>query len=159
MAEVDAGRRALLRGGRAESLPFPPWAVADFAERCERCDACIPVCETGILVRGDGGFPRVDFRRGECTFCGACADACEHGAFLSTDEIPWTLRVTLAGPCLAEGGITCRSCEDACESRAIRFRLQVGGRAALQIDPAACNGCGACIPACPAGVLHMEASS
>ncbi|RMG38842.1 MAG: ferredoxin-type protein NapF [Gammaproteobacteria bacterium] len=156
MGQVDFSRRALLRGGRDAGLPFPPWALNDFTDRCERCDACIAACETDILMRGDGGFPRVDFRRGECTFCGACAAVCEHGAFSATEGSPWSLRVALAGTCLAEQGVSCRSCEDVCEPRALCFRLQVGGRAALQMDIDRCNGCGACISVCPPGVLHME---
>lgn len=156
MGQPDFDRRALLRGGRREGLPFPPWALAEFTRRCTRCDACVAACEERILVRGDGGFPRVDFQRGECTFCGACAAACEVGAFSATDRSPWSLRVTLAGDCLAEQGISCRSCEDVCGPRALRFRLQRGGRADLEIDIDRCNGCGACISACPVGVLRME---
>lgn len=156
MVQVDSSRRALLRGGRDAGLPFPPWALADFTEHCNRCDACLAVCETGILVRGDGGFPRVDFREGECTFCGACAAACEQEAFSDTEQSPWSLRVARAGTCLAEQGVSCRSCEDVCEPRALRFRLQVGGRASLELAVEHCNGCGACVSACPAHVLRME---
>lgn len=156
MAQVDTSRRALLRGGRYAGLPFPPWALEDFIQRCSRCDTCLPVCETGILVRGDGGFPRVDFQRGECSFCGACAAACEQGAFSDTEQPPWSLRVALAGTCLAEQGVSCRSCEDVCEPRALRFRLQVGGCASLEVAAEHCSGCGACVSACPAHVLRME---
>jgi ferredoxin-type protein NapF len=78
MTTINVSRRAFLRGRgeRALRAPRMPWTVADFVAVCERCDDCIPVCETGVLTRGDGGFPTVDFTRGGCTFCGACVGVC-----------------------------------------------------------------------------------
>ena len=77
-------RASLLRGRLRGGPPplRPPWALAEpaFLEACTRCDACRAACPEGILVRGSGGFPLVDFQRGECTFCGRCAAACEDGA-------------------------------------------------------------------------------
>jgi len=48
----------------------------EIVDRCTRCGACAAACPETIITAGDGGFPAVDFHRGECTFCGACADAC-----------------------------------------------------------------------------------
>ncbi len=156
MSVVDLERRRLLRGERT-TQSLPPWAAVDFTERCTRCDACIDACETGVLVRGDGGFPRIDFSRAGCVFCAACVEACREGAFdLPLSCAPWSLRPRLAEGCLAVRGVVCRACEDVCEAAAIRFRLQLGGRALPDIDTGACTGCGACVAACPVDVLTME---
>lgn len=67
---------------------------------------------------------------------------------------PWT--ATITDTCLSLGGISCRACEDACEPRAIRFRLMTGGRAAPTLDPEQCTGCGECAFTCPTGAVSFE---
>jgi len=57
--------------------------------------------------------------------------------------------------CLAFRCVFCRSCVDACEPAAIVFRPQVGGPANPLIDPARCNGCGACRESCPAEAIEL----
>ena len=83
MAIENPSRRQLLRGQFLQSLHSenakiqginairPPWSVneADFTDKCTRCGDCILVCETQIIVKGDGGFPEIQFDKGECTFC------------------------------------------------------------------------------------------
>src|SRR5574338_593991 len=67
-------------------------AEADFTARCSRCGDCLSACPTGILRKGEGGFPVVDFSRGECTFCGDCVNACMPGALHRLDgQAPWSL--------------------------------------------------------------------
>lgn len=165
MNAIDPARRAFLRGAlrpRPAGIA-PPWAGAGFVDRCLRCDDCIGACAGGILVRGDGGFPRVDFDRGGCTFCGDCVTACRHGA-LARDvgdgggdgDRPWHTVAAVGSDCLAMQGVTCRSCGDACDTGAIRFRLQPGGRARPQVDNSLCNGCGSCIATCPVRAIRIE---
>jgi ferredoxin-type protein NapF len=163
---IDPARRAFLRGAlrpRPSGIT-PPWAGADFSDRCVRCDDCVRACSADILVRGDGGFPRVDFDRGGCTFCGACVTACRHDALVREDagdvvgdaEPPWHTTVAVGSGCLSMRGVTCRSCGDACETGAIRFRLQPGGRALAVVDDSLCNGCGSCIATCPVRAIQIE---
>lgn len=156
MPSFDPARRALLRGRvqhRSDALR-PPWAVASFIDDCTRCDACIAACTVSILVRGDGGFPEVDFRRGGCILCGDCTTACDSTALSA--QRPWSHVAAVGAGCLSARGIVCRSCGDACEARALSFRLWAGGRALLLIDTSICNGCGACVAVCPENAIRME---
>jgi ferredoxin-type protein NapF len=158
MTTINAARRAFLRGRVREDVidHHMPWAVAEFVSACRRCDECIKVCEESVLVRGDGGYPTVDFDRGACTFCGACVQACQYDALDPETVQPWRLKASIGDGCLSAQGITCRSCGDACESRAIRFRLEVGGRAIPSLDTSLCNGCGSCIATCPTHVIQIQ---
>ena len=157
---ASISRARFLRGdfsGRRQPIR-PPWAIPEdrFVARCTRCDACLLACSPGVIVRGSGGFPQVDFSRGECTFCGRCADACGEGAFAPRAQTaPWHWVARIGEGCLAVRRVVCRSCGDACEARAIRFRLEAGGAGWPVMDGAACSGCGACVSVCPAGAIDM----
>ena len=156
---VNIGRRNLLRGRISALREEPirlPWAVEAFAEVCTRCLDCALACEGRIIVPGDGGFPSVDFSRGECIFCGDCVSACKSKALSMDVDPPWTLKASVDNRCLSAKGITCRSCGDVCDTRAIRFQLQLGGRAELSIDQDSCNGCGACVPVCPVKAMTVS---
>ncbi len=133
-----------------------PWTVAAFFDLCRRCDDCVRTCEESVVVRGDGGFPTVDFQRGGCTFCGACARACGHGALDRQGRPAWHLGVEIGEHCLSARGITCRACGDACGGRAIRFQLQTGGRAIPLVNDSLCSGCGSCIATCPIQVIQIK---
>ena len=156
-------RRGFLRGGM-RSVPAavrPPWARGElaFLAACSRCDACIRACPTGILLRSDGGFPAVDFSRGECTFCGECAAGCEPQALLRAPDglSPWALKASIGQSCLAEAGVECRVCGENCPESAIRFRPRLGGVALPQLDASACTGCGACFAPCPTRAIALNA--
>lgn len=158
MTTINTARRAFFRGraGQQAVKHHMPWAVAAFTDVCQRCDDCIKACGESVLVAGDGGFPTVDFARGGCTFCGACVDACRHDALDRRLPQPWALRAKVLEGCLSAQGITCRACGDACDARAIRFRLAVGGRAIPEFDTSLCNGCGSCIAMCPTHVIQIQ---
>jgi len=151
-------------------IPFrPPWAVSEplFQETCTTCDACIKVCGEGVLRRGGGGYPEVNFQAAECTFCGECVNVCTPQALLKTEQnadAPWDLKARIAATCLSQNAITCRVCGDRCDARAIRFQLAVGGVADPIIDLSSCTGCGACVEPCPVDAVeiyhnHMEEQS
>lgn len=162
LPSVLPNRRSFLRGRSRAAAPVlrPPWALGEsaFTAACSRCDACIEVCPTTILVRGDGGFPGVDFSRGECTFCGDCVTRCEPHALVRTTELaaPWALRVRIGETCLAEAGVECRICGENCPTGAIRFRPRLGSVAQPQLDTAACTGCGACFAPCPTRAIVFQ---
>lgn len=154
-------RKALLRGqfrSDDQSVLRPPWSIgADlFTETCDASGKCREACPEGILMAGTGGFPEVDFERGECTFCEDCVKACPSGALSlyeaegdTEKRAPWAIRAEIKNDCMSLAGITCRVCGDQCETRAITFKLAVGGVALPVIDMSLCTGCGACFGPCP----------
>lgn len=154
---TDLRRRQLLRGeiGGGTIVLRPPWArpEPDFIELCTRCDSCISACEEEILFRGSGGYPEISFKEAGCTFCGDCLKACEQKQALSAPypapSLAWDWKARIQSGCLSIQGIVCRACGDACETHAIAFKLQTGGRAEPILDHERCNGCGECLAVCP----------
>ena len=68
----NPARRAFLRGrpGRKSIHVQLPWlATLSFVDDCTRCGECLAACPEKIIVRSTGGFPSIDFAKGECTFC------------------------------------------------------------------------------------------
>ncbi|QIM69399.1 ferredoxin-type protein NapF [Basfia succiniciproducens] len=173
MMDRELPRRQFLRGGFLKSLQSetvkqqgflgvrPPWTVAEaqFVADCTRCGDCIAVCETQILVKGVGDFPEVRFSRGECTFCMKCVEVCRQPVFRPTEEAAWQHKVEIQTGCLANNQVECRSCEDNCERRAIRFKREIGSVAKPQIDLELCNGCGACLSVCPVLAIKVLMTS
>ena len=138
-----SSRRELFRrlGGHPPTRR-PPWTAADFAEGCTGCAACVEACPEGVLKLGAGRLVELDLSSAGCTLCGECASRCEAGLFDGArPAFPWI--ATIGEACLALAGIHCRSCQDACEPAAIRFRPAPGGVALAELDSQRCNGCGA----------------
>jgi ferredoxin-type protein NapF len=156
MSATNLQRRWLLRGGSATAQPIrPPWARKGFTDLCVRCDRCATACPERIVVRGDGGFPELDFGRGECTFCGACAGACPEPVFDRGQAVPWQARAIIADTCLTARDVVCRSCRDACPAGAVAFDLALGRVARARIEADRCTGCGACVAPCPVGAIRI----
>ncbi|OOF57708.1 ferredoxin-type protein NapF [Rodentibacter myodis] len=170
MTVENLPRRQFLRGKFLASLHTkkeqiqgfegirPPWSVAnnEFIAQCTRCGDCVDICETQILVKGEGGFPEVRFDKGECTFCGKCVEICQQPIFRSLTGLPWEHKIEIGASCLAQRHIECRACQDNCPQNAIRFRLQMGGVAQPIVDLESCNGCGACVKTCPVDVIKIS---
>ena len=55
----------------------------------------------------------------------------------------------LQSDCLSMQGLHCRACAEACRAGAIRLRSFAGGYARPEVDLSGCDGCGACLAACP----------
>ena len=155
---TQASRRDFLRAGflRPEIMrPYGALEAASFEKLCDGCGDCVEACPEGIIVRGEDGKPRLDLSTGECTFCEKCIEACPTGALSPDGRESWNWVAKVSEGCLSIRGITCRTCEDFCDERAIRFRLATAGRSRPQIDLAACTGCGACSSACPEGAISF----
>ena len=161
--EIDLARRGLFRGRlRVAEPPVQlPWSVAwpQFSTGCTRCGDCLTACPEQILVNGEGGFPTVDFQRGECTFCGDCVAACKEPLFRPASETPWQYKASIAANCLANGQVYCQRCQDSCEPRAIRFIPTLGRVPTPVIELDSCNGCGACVQDCPVGSIKVDGSA
>lgn len=157
MGGINLSRRALLFG-RPRSVPtspLPPWARAkSFFDECTRCGECAKACPEGVIAKGDGGFPRMDFTLAGCTFCGACAESCPEAVFQSRECSPWNIRAVIEPNCLARRGIHCQSCADACPDMALRFRPALGTCPQPFVTDA-CTGCGACVSACPGTAIRV----
>lgn len=153
-------RRQFLRGNFRSQPPalLPPWSGArdGFLKQCTRCNACLSGCPTGILVAGDGGYPEVDFLRGECTFCGACVSACAPRALRARRAPPWHLMPMVYETCLAWKGIDCRRCGEVCATGALRIFSGMAGATLPVIDASLCNGCGACVTPCPVTAIRLS---
>lgn len=156
----NISRVQFLRGDiSSRAFPVrPPWSRDEltFTDICSRCGDCIKACETQILYAGQGGFPEVDFKKGECTFCEACVKNCKEDVFISTRQPAWNLKVSIEENCLAKQGVICMVCGEQCETRAIRFIPQVGQVPQPQMSLAACNGCGACYQPCPTQAIKLN---
>ncbi len=153
-------RSDLLRGCLRDTPPVlrPPWAAPEeaFAAGCDRCCHCAAACPEGIIVAGAGGLPEVDFQRGPCSFCKECIQVCAIGVLADTGQAPWSTAAKIAFSCLSVQGVICRLCEELCAPAAIRFRPALGGYALPEVDAEACNGCGACVGACPVGAVEIS---
>lgn len=147
-------KRAFLKGRFDQPDHIrPPGAVGGFVDACTQCGDCATACPSEIIYRDADGFPVINLLAGECLLCSGCADACEAGAILPA--VSWDIRATVADSCLSMNAVTCRTCEDQCDARAIRFQLQSGGRSTPLIDPETCTGCGACAAPCPVGAIQF----
>jgi len=135
-----------------------PWVHSEtsLTSDCTRCGKCASVCETNIIIKGDGGFPTVDFSRGECTFCYQCAEVCPEPIFLPRSVSPWQAKATINESCLAKKNVECRSCGELCDTVAIQFKLQLNQVAQPVINLDECNGCGACVAVCPTDSIQVS---
>ncbi|MFV0449210.1 MAG: ferredoxin-type protein NapF [Vibrio sp.] len=156
---VDLARRRLfLRKTVEDSAIIMPWvkSAGTFTDECTRCGKCVSVCETSVIINGDGGFPTVDFSRGECTFCYQCADVCPEPIFLPQSSSPWQIKADIKKNCLAYQNVECRSCGEICDTMAIQFKLQLNRVAQPVINIDDCSGCGACVSVCPTASIHVS---
>ncbi|MCS7304869.1 MAG: 4Fe-4S dicluster domain-containing protein [Thermoguttaceae bacterium] len=161
---VWAGWLRRLRSGPAKVLR-PPGAAPEqvFTGLCIRCGNCLRACPSRILLpdsaqHGLAGFlaPVLHLDKDYCREnCNRCTLACPSGALqsISLAEKP-KVRIGLAkvdmGRCMLGEARECFICRDRCPYQAIRTQFSpITYMVEVQIDPARCNGCGACQVACP----------
>ncbi len=156
-------RRAFLSARmlrRKSDVIRPPGAIEDrFDDLCSACGDCAQACPEEIIAFGQDGYPFVQLQTSPCTFCGECARSCATGALEVDHMDAWPWRARVENTCLSLNGVSCRVCHDSCDHDAIRFKLQLGGRAQPVLDRDACAGCGACAASCPAGAIALERQS
>jgi len=157
---VDLSRRNFIRAKKA-STPGGirlPW-VADealFTRGCTQCGDCLEACEENIIIKGDGGFPEINFSAGECTFCQQCVKACSEPLFMPLETTPWQLNIEIEANCLAKNQVHCQICQDSCEPEAITFTYLHGSMPQPEIAKVDCNGCGACVAVCPESAITLS---
>ena len=155
----NPSRRRLFRGKVAQENQLRlPWVISEevFTANCIQCEDCLKACETNIIVKDSQGFPKVDFSKGECTFCDACVDSCEKPLFVEErDTLPWPAILNISNKCLATNNIYCQSCQDVCETRAIKFHLHTSGVPKPTLNLEDCTSCGACISTCPQDAIKF----
>lgn len=154
---ANYSRRQLLRGKHIAIRP--PWAQEEevFINTCSRCNACITHCPEKIIIKGQGGFPEVNFTLGECTFCESCLENCPTTALIKQqeDSQPWSLTLEVTAECLPKHGVVCITCREFCEQQVFTFPPQQGGVTTPQITAENCTGCGACISVCPTQAIKL----
>ena len=154
---------------RSDNAPLrPPGAIREdrFTGLCLRCGNCIRACPSRIIHPDSGqsgvfGFlsPVIRYRTDYCKQeCNACTTVCPSGALqrlsleLKNKHIIGKASVDTS---LCLWGVSeCHTCLPSCPYGAIKIRVNEGTFESFPgVDPAKCNGCGACEAVCPTGDL------
>ncbi|HOX07313.1 MAG TPA: RnfABCDGE type electron transport complex subunit B [Planctomycetota bacterium] len=139
---ADCRAAALVHGG-AKACRFG----------CLGLGTCATVCPYGAIVMGADGLPHVVEEL--CTACGKCVTACPRELFRIAGE-KQTVRVACTSHDPGKetnrvckvGCIACRRCEKSCKFEAIKVTDNLA-----VIDYSKCKLCGACVKACPRGII------
>jgi len=162
---TNTSRRQFLRGHfkKNEFVIRPPWAVPEeqFIAECTRCDECITICPEKVIQKGQGGFPEIVFDRSGCEFCEECLEVCKPKVLNKTEEDaqPWFIKAEINSKCITYHGTICRTCGEACDDGAIRFKLEPGKVAEPLLSTDKCTGCGFCIAMCPVDAVVISVPS
>jgi len=120
---------------------------------CLGLGSCVEACPFDALVMGADGIPHVIEEL--CTGCGKCVTACPRDLFTLRGEKQNVVVVCashdpgkIVNRACKVGCIGCRKCEKTCKFDAIHV---VDGLATIDYDK--CKHCGACVKACPRGII------
>jgi ferredoxin-type protein NapF len=154
---------------RSDHAPLrPPGAIEEheFTGLCMRCGNCMRACPSGIIHPDAGqsgvlGFlsPVVRFENDYCrNDCHACTTVCPSGALQRLNleqKNSYVIGTASVDIFLCLWGISeCQACVNACPYEAIKIHWDEEAYESFPaVDPAKCNGCGACESVCPSGEL------
>jgi ferredoxin-type protein NapF len=154
---------------RSNDAPLrPPGAIREdkFTGLCLRCGNCMRACPSKIIHPDKGqsgvlGFlsPVVLYQTDYCKQdCNACTTVCPSGALqrLSLDQKnKYIIGKASVDTSLCLWGVSeCHTCVPSCPYEAIKVQLNEETYETFPgVDPAKCNGCGACEAVCPTGEL------
>ncbi len=107
------------------------------------------------------GPQRLHVAAGRCTGCRLCEAVCSVQHFGVTNPEKACLRVEVSEDANTFTPMVCRQCRKprcikACPRQAISRNPRTGG---IDLNKAACDGCGKCVEACPFQVLRLDGGS
>jgi ferredoxin-type protein NapG len=142
----------ILRPQPAFASVLPPGARTPFAlfhATCLRCGKCTAACPHQAIRQDAQGLPYVDGLGGWCDFCMDCVAVCPTGALHPIDPKTAYLGVAVLNQdrCIAWIRSGCRLCYEKCLD--LQKAITVDAKMRPAVDPARCNGCGACVYVCP----------
>ncbi len=154
---------------RSDDAPLrPPGAIREdnFTGFCLRCGNCIRACPSKIIHpdRGQSGVlgflsPVIRYKSDYCKQeCNACTTVCPSGALqrLSLEQKNrYLIGKASVDTSLCLWGVSeCHTCLPSCPYEAIKIQWNEEAYESFPgVDPAKCNGCGACEAVCPTGDL------
>jgi ferredoxin len=154
---------------RSDNAPLrPPGAIREnkFTGLCLRCGNCIRTCPSKIIHPDTGqsgvlGFlsPVVRYKTDYCKEdCNACTTVCPSGALQRLNleqKNRYVIGKASVDTALCLWGVSeCHACIQPCPYEAIKVRWYEEAYESFPgVDPAKCNGCGACEVVCPTGDL------
>jgi ferredoxin-type protein NapF len=154
---------------RSDDAPLrPPGAIREdkFTGLCLRCGNCIRACPSKVIHADSGqsgvlGFlsPVVRYKSDYCKKeCNACTTVCPSGALQRLNleqKNKYIIGKASVDTSLCLWGVSeCHTCLPSCPYEAIKVRFNEETYESFPgVDPAKCNGCGACEAVCPTGDL------
>jgi len=154
---------------RSDDAPLrPPGAIKEdeFTGLCLRCGNCIRTCPSRIIHPDTGqsgvlGFlsPVVRYETDYCKEeCNACTKVCPSGALQKLNleqKNKYVIGKAIVDTSLCLWGVSeCHACLPSCPYEAIKVQWNEEAYESFPgVDPAKCNGCGACEVCCPTGDL------
>jgi ferredoxin len=160
--------KRIARARPDDALLRPPGAIREdkFTGLCLRCGNCIRACPSRIIHPDTGqsgvlGFlsPIVRYKTDYCKQeCNACTTVCPSGALerLSLEQKNrYIIGKASVDTSLCLWGVSeCHACLPSCPYKAIGIQWNEEAYESFPgVDPAKCNGCGACEACCPTGEL------